>query len=437
MARRLRDKKTQIPPNLGLEVLQPRGTKRRLDELGDDNLRSAKRAYLDQQPQQPSMEYVDGPARFIAAKDGSKSCLALLVTEQFIIESAKLFEHRGRLITIQSSLGDLSTQNRISEQSIERAKKSLESANGGASQEKSQANIERQETLLQKNRHRKNELERERVDLRTGIDVARAHTDWVLEEAMKKENLLKPKERYVPHVVEETEQDEGVLSWQDDVSSRQTTEPEEDSELLYRRKVYDDLSDRRVELDRAQFEFDNQEREYDVQLQEYKRRYQEGRTTTTRSEFDRRIFGRARNLTGHLIKAEEAFEEASKRERALDAAMDDDDGDHGSASDEHKAVCISSIDRKYIEMWRARVAPHGYLEKADLVDFDDVDDGLVDIGDSWSAVDQDESRKSIDQWQRMNGTNRQKRKVLWPDDDDEEFPGGNPLPMAACSMKCR
>lgn len=436
MACRLRDKTSKKPPNPGLEVLQLRGTKRRMDDLSDDNLRLAKRPCLDQQPQQPSMEYVDGPARFIAAKDGSKSCLALLVTEQFIIESAKLFEYRGRLITIQSSLGDLSTQNRISEQAIERAKKSLESANGGASQEKSQANIERQEALLQKNRQRKNELERERVDLRTGIDVARAHTDWVLEEAMKTENLLKPKERCVPHVVDEPEQDEGVLSWQDDVSSRQPTEPEEDSELLYRRKVYDDLSDRRVELDRAQFEFDNQEREYDVQLQEYKRRYQEGRTTTTRSEFDRRIFVRARNLTGHLVKAEEAFEEASKRERALDAAMDDD-GDHGSASDEQKAVCISSVDRKYIETWRARIAPHGYLEKPDLVDFYDVDDGLVDIGDSWSAVDQDESRKSIDQWQRMNGTNRQMRKVLWPDDDDVEFPGDNPLPMAACNMKCR
>ena len=157
------------------------------------------------------------------------------------------------------------------------------------------------------------------------VSRSRNYTLHTLEAAMKAANLLRvPKP---PTAVSNVNNDDTVANYDEDmgITRRRSMSSSNDSNIgaspeeQLRQAAREKLQEQAYYYTDIQAQFDDQNREYLNNLEQYKQRVKEGENIFSRSEFDRRALTYGMELTGALIDAEAAFDEALEDVRALGA----------------------------------------------------------------------------------------------------------------------
>ena len=372
----------------------------------------------------PQQQFTEGPPRFIIAKDGSKDCVALLVSEGFLAKLRDLFQANRDINAFDGPLYHAKMDAKDIESSVRKAEESLETGENEEQVEEHHAFIERKNSELLKINHWRKELEKERDLVEGKLELSKSHTQWVLETAMREADYLGP-EKPLPAIlfrdeesehredkVETSEPEMPVQSPAISVASDQGGMVEVSEEDLQRRAAYDEFIDRSQLLDTLQGNFENQQNNYRVNLARFQQEVEANISKMSRSDFDRKSVQYGQQLTRALIDAEEAFEEARERAQALGAISSDYGhefyygAEYEESWPENKiAEYNASQDWSFIEGWMDDIPPTDTTNQADVVesvmDIDEWDAEEVDVNDSVSVIDCEEYRQDIDRYRRI------------------------------------
>lgn len=387
---------------------------------------------VNQQPQ-----FTDGPARFVVINDGSKDCLALLVTETFVAKSQDLYEDSHHLSGKQGPLQQVRRATRDAETSMSLVRDSLEVAESQEEAEKLRLIAKKRESELIEARHRKNKIEEGAESLESSIAASRAYTQWVLETAMGEANLFEPHRPLSAFTAADTEDDENVnevhnqsqnenagngYEFQDavqdaDGSRQQPLVSANDAEIVassdnvpadegsIRQAAWEDYHDKLETLHKVQAIFDDRQQAYETNLAKFQDGVRTGVYNMSRTEFDRNRVRHGQKITRALIDAEEAFDAAKAYAQAVGATGSNYEqmnyfGDYEESMPEGQmALYNASKDFSDIYTWMANVPEAGDLNDFEPVEVDDWNAEDLDQTDSISQIDFEEYRKLIDQWQ--------------------------------------
>ncbi|CAF9937320.1 hypothetical protein IMSHALPRED_011101 [Imshaugia aleurites] len=417
-----RERSNSTPPNLGNGNVCPQGTSP--TPTGPIELNS------NQPPQ-----FTEGPARFVVVNDGSRDCLALLVTETFLAKSRNIYEDSHHLTGKQGPLQQVRRDARNAEASVNLVRDSMDVAEEQADELGELA--QKRESELVEARQRKNEIEKGAKLLESSIAASREYTQWVLETAMAEANLLEPHRPLTPFTAAETEDDENAddvynqphnsnaSSANEDQHAVQDTEvpryqpvasaidaeaPTSSDEVpadedSVRQTAWEDYNEKLETYHQVQALFDDRHQAYERNLAKFQNGVRTGIYNMSRSEFDQNRVLHGQKLTRALIEAEEAFDAAKAYAQAVDATGSDYEqmnhyGDYEESMPESQiALYNSSKDFSSICDWMASISepcdPNGF----EPVEVDDWGAKEVDQTDSISQIDFEEYRKPIDRWQ--------------------------------------
>ena len=372
-----------------------------------------------EQEELPQPQFTEGPSRFVLAKDGSRDCVALLVNETFLAKLRDLFQEEREFEILDEPLSHADLDLRNIERSMQESQKALETAESDEEAEEYHNTLEQQTDDLHKLRRWRDEIREERRKVKSDLELSRNHTQWVLETAMRKADLLGPekpppailrRESETDDIEEEIAVKETQIPPKSPASSiaNDNNEAEVNQEELQRRETYDEFIESLRYLDTVQEKFDHQGFLYRENLAEYQEMVKAGTISISRSEFDRRKVLYGQRLTRALIDAEEAFEEARERAQALGAISSDYGqecyygAEYEESWPENKvAEYIASQDWSSVEAWVDDVLdPTGHAD-VDSVEIDEWDAEEVDVNDSISVIDYEDYRRDIDRNRRI------------------------------------
>lgn len=430
---------SQSPPTNKKSQYSPHGerNKRTPEKLGGDNACPHGRP-IELKPQQP--EFTDGPARFVVVSDGSKDCLALLVTETFVAQSRDLYEDSHHLSGKQGPLQQVRRDARNAQASID-AMESLEVAESQEIADELKEIAQQRESKLLIARRQKDEIEKRASLLENSIAASRAYTQWVVETAMREANLLDPHRPLSPFTAagieddedpsdihnrpqnqsgtkeanneseaQNTVQDADVPRQQPMVSVNNAEVPASSDEVsadeaFIRQAAWEDYNDKLATFHKVQAIFDDRQLAYETNLAKFQDGVKKGIYKMSRSEFDRNRVRHGQKITRALIDAEEAFDVAKAYAKAVGATGSDYEqtnyfSNHEESMPEGQmALYNASQDFTDIYTWMDKVPETDDPNDFEAVEVDDWDAKEVDQTDSISQIDFEEYRKSIDQWQ--------------------------------------
>ena len=377
-------------------------------------------------------DFTEGPARFILGNDGSKDCIALLVTETFIDKLADLFESEHKISAIEGQLYHARRDVRGLEASLDNIQNSLEAAKTQESAEALGRRIGLQGYDLQDVRRRLKQLEEAYTLAELESSRARNHTNYVLESAMEAAGLLKHPKPAAPQkappltkAVDHGDDDHIIgrnaeFIEQEPVNPNSPTERAKSAKEPAQQEVLERLGESRYKYDQAQALFDSRNDLYDHNLAEYQLRTANGECPFSRSEFDRKAVVWGQQVTGALIYAEAVFDQAQEAARVMKATsstIDEVSCDPSdmSAPDEFWGDDASEK-RRAIDAWASNVTASS--EYSGDVEVDDWDTGTVEIWDSVSAVDYGTYSKQIVHWQGICASIEKPQETLWTARDE-------------------
>ena len=366
----------------------------------------------------PQPQFTEGPSRFILAKDGSKDCVALLVTEEFLAKLRDLFQENRDISALDGPLYHANMDANNLERSVQTAQESLQTAESADQAEEYQNLIEKQTSELLELRHWEDELQKERDLVKGNLELSRSHTQWVLETAMREADLLgsvKPLPAILCRDEEsgyarEVEVPEHAMPTQSPATSvASNPEESEVSEAeLQRRAAYDDFVDRLHLVNTVQADFDDQQNNYHENLATFQQKVEAGTSKMSRSDFDRRSIQYGQQLTRALIDAEEALEQARERAQDLGAigSTYGQDFYYGAEYEESwpenkVADYNASRDWSFVEVWMDNIPDCTSQADIESVEIDEWDAREVDVNDSISMIDCEDYRQDIDRYRRI------------------------------------
>ena len=357
------------------------------------------------QQDQPKLSFTDGAAEFVMAHDGSKDCVALLVTETFLGKLNEFFQHNNDLDMINEAIVHTRMDVKNLENLVQSAQHTLDMTEKEKEKEEIYHYLDHQKSQLLKLCERKHLLEEQCTTLKREASCSSDYAHYVLKTAMESAHLLKKAE---PLRVPDIDSGEPLPFPKPQPTTSQTCpQPTPSPEQLERQQAYEELEDCWHHLDKIQFQFDEREHFYKKEVARFQQGYRSDGYYTSRSELDRDHVKYGMRLTRALIEAESAFERAKDRADALGLGSERSESDYDDRYDsrEELQVSASMLDRRAIEAWRAKVEGFEIYEDLDAVmTMEDTDAGLVDISDSLSARIGGEKRRKIDRWQRACNT---------------------------------
>ena len=383
--------------------------------------------------QQP--RFTDGPARFVTANDGSKECIALLVTNSLITKFRDLHGDSHHLKGKKETVKHARREAREIETSINQIKETIEEA-------KNQRQIEELEDILQQHQHGLHNIRQQRDELENGVKQverrvtsSRSDVEWVLHNAMKEADLLEPyrplptvsmtyskrERKYQREKRDDTNREDNIVvenvtdgvddPAQQPIRLEETDDTPEELQLI-RQKAWESYNDALVTMHKVQALFDDQQQSYETDLADYQRGLANGVYDISRSDFDRSKIRYGQKLTQALINAEERFEAAKAHAQSV-CAMGPDYDDVASYYDCYEESCpesqltsyLATKDWSHIHKWVARNLELGEAEEStrnlEQPGTDDWYGDEVDPADSISQIDFDEWRKDIDRWEAV------------------------------------
>ncbi|KAI9877658.1 MAG: hypothetical protein M1830_003177 [Pleopsidium flavum] len=355
-------------------------------------------------------QYTDGPSRTVTSSDGSKDCLALLLTRDMVANLNNIFSGSGNVDRLEEKVENASREADLAQIFLDQSLALLAGMERTDEINVIKLDMERAEKTLQKASLRRDRLEEELCTEKHNLAYCRGRSEDVLRRVFSDSQLLDEK-----HLVDEERSDNGlsqsVPNDEHSVHSRKSEETLLSFDGLNRCATLEEVGKTRRNLQSLQDNFDGREEEYDRDLQEYQQAVEDGSCDLPQSEFDRIYITNVRNLTACLKVAETEYKDAMARARALgmidnefeqesDFVDQVDDGYRES----HEAEMAAGVDRFFIHSWMDATE-----ETEDPLDDPEVDDSVdwdvksVEISDSISMVAEGPGRVKIDRWRETCG----------------------------------
>ena len=304
---------------------------------------------------QHDLQYTDGPARIVGMRDGSKNCIALLLTEDMVAKLREITEVNRRLELVESSFEDAKGEAAIAEASMDQIKDSLDSADSHEEANRIRAEMEAMEPNLLQVCEKRDELEVHFTNLKISLESARAYSHDLFERVLEEADLL-PVPEPEPEIIPSTS--DMSLPRRESITSKRSGESLLSLDALYRQATMKEIEMRATELSDLYDMFDDRRARYNRERLEWADAVREGQTFMTQTQFDNCLLDSEIQTGQDLIEMEAAQDEALSRARKLGVfqytwdqesnfADDDDDGYTLSCENDLKASC----DRVFIHDW--------------------------------------------------------------------------------------
>ncbi|KAL8908564.1 MAG: hypothetical protein Q9171_005399 [Xanthocarpia ochracea] len=377
--------------------------------------------------------YTERAAQIIRANDGSKDCLALLLTSEMVTKIGQIATRSRRLDFIKRDLRKMKREVEFGTNMIEYKTDALQDTNDQG--KVNQINMEIGDTQRRLAAAVKciDAIEDEILTLTDNLAFSRVQCQEMFEDVLGREDLLQvPDPEHTREVNPtspcardyNTEQSAGQTATQNLEARRNEEESMGvESEDVVRRTAKKDFEEKRnifYTLDEA---FEHRQENLAAEKAEYLRRVQEGTCDLTQTEFDLLALKDFQTMTANLKHAEEAFEDAFRRAKQL-GVLDEQDAYYQQSvfsewsggypmSMEHAMVRCAPTKR--IDYWQDSVdesqgtglEPWANPElEPEHWEMEDCDIRSVAISDSWSCVDWTRNRRRIDRWRGIAGRDR-------------------------------
>lgn len=362
----------------------------------------------EEHSEEDESQLTEGPSRVVTAFDGTKDCVALLLTERLITEFNDIAEETQQLEKAENELREANLKASMAERTAEGLIEELARTEDPDLTNDLSQKIETQKQIFIANTGQCESL-RELITARSrNLKFGQMTFQNIFKRALEDANLLN-----IPELRTQTVDPGGAAEDREDsVTVSETDESIVSAEELLRRNAYDDWEFTRENLAQAQFAFDNRQVRNERALMEYQDELDEGITSCTQSEFDRLAVGRMQKSTRALIDAEADYADAVQRAQALGVLMNEVDQESNFVSDISDGYYPASgdttlreaVDITFVEYWNDNVDGSGPEELEELEEPqepDDWDAQTVGISDSVSVVDYSRNRKRIDRWREM------------------------------------
>lgn len=351
--------------------------------------------------------YTDGPSRVILANDGTKDCLALLMTPGLvaalnrITNNIRELERKdGALERIESEIIDLASKADDVEETIKNPRYQDRA-------EEMQLALEILQLKQQEAEERKNELKIALVPFESRLKISTCQSQGIFEEALLEACLLDPREPESPPISHDVDDGTSTGDYSDAPTVYEGIEPTPEQQSL--REARMDVIGSYETLRTHQARFDDRQADYEQKLAAFQP--SEGtKFEDTRTQFDHRNIRHVQNLTRDLIAAEQGYRTAKAKARALELRAEaygfDPDFGYRADGGDRRSDDVSTeyeIDRERIEAWRRGVLPHdsvGNLENREPLGFDDWSARPVEIMDSISVIDRGQYVDEINEWKK-------------------------------------
>ena len=354
-------------------------------------------------------QFTEGPCRIVMTSDGTKDCMALLLTQRLTTEFNGIIEEIRYLEIANKELDEVRSKANVAEQTAKELNAELEKAEDPDLINDISKKIEAQNQIFIANIDQRESLTQSIVARNQNLKYRHIAFQRIFGGALQDANLMNP-----PEVkIEGLNPPQAARDRQDSITVSENDESPVSLEELFRRNAYDDLEFARENLADAQTAFDSRHVKYKRALYEFLIDLNEGTTSCTQSTFDRLALERMQDLTRALIDAEADYEPAVKRAKALGVLMNELDQESNFASDMSDGYRISAetsmraaVDSTFIQSWNDDIVSSGPEELEELEEPEDPEDWdaqTVGISDSVSVVDRSRNRRRIDRWREMCG----------------------------------
>ena len=354
--------------------------------------------------------YTDGPSRIIMTSDGSKDCIALLLTRDMVDNMNEVHSYTDKVIKLGAEVSELEKVVNHAEIDIGYLVAEIEALPESPSKGDEEARINREmEEAKERAQQASRSKEISEKDLhweQLNLTFARDSVQQIVDRVLFESRLLK-----IDDPVAETEQDKFERLHQSESHqsrcSMHSLETIVSIDELNRRATREEVEMTQQRFHSLNDQFETREAFYDSELREYQDAVEEGTCSLSQSEFDRILVSNMMVLTRTLIDAEAAFENALARARALKIIDNDLDQESDFVSHEEdgyresrEAEMAAGVDRYFIRRWMDATAACEGQEDGPSVDGidDDWDARTVQISDSISLVAEGRSRVRIDRW---------------------------------------
>ena len=351
--------------------------------------------------------YTDGTSRITMVNDGTKNCLALLLTENIVSKICEI----GREIRALEEKEDLFRDIDMDVFETQALIGGLRAVLKHEDREQSHVHreLDRQISKLHKFRQQRDSLAEELEILRINNQNSRDQSQKMFEQVLRESCLLELEGPESQTAAEAHRAD--MLPEGSATVSIYNASPAPSLGEIQRRTAYSDMMQGSWDLANVRSQFDNRQEEYDYEKAEWEKAIAEGRCTTTRTDFDCWMIERVRGLTRDLIDSEEFCKDARAHARAVGVPvngfdqtsdfMDRDDDGYRASKDASEMV---RVDRDRIQAWRDVVSVSQDLsvsEDFEPVAVDEWDARSVDLTDSISVVDHQGHSKRIKRWREI------------------------------------
>lgn len=348
--------------------------------------------------------YTDGPSRVILANDGTKDCLALLLTPDLVAalnqvthDIRQLERKDGALENIESELDDLASKSDDVEETIRNPRYQDRV-------EEMQLALEILQLKHQEAEERKKQLKTALVPFEINPKISTYQSQGILEEALLEACLLDPPEPESPPICHDADDDISTASYSGAPGTyERSLQPAPEQQSLHQARM--DAIRSYETLRTYQDRFDGRHADYERKLADFQR--VEARSEGTRTRFDHRHIRHVQNLTRDLSAAEQGYKIAKAKARTLEMLADPgldfgcvaDGGDRRSEDESSE----SDVDRGRVEAWMRGVVPGCAVEvvrKKEPLDLDEWTARPVDIMDSISVIGREEYVDEIKEWKK-------------------------------------
>ena len=359
--------------------------------------------------------YTDGPSRVILADDGTKDCLALLLTPDLV---AALNQTTHDMLALQRKLKarerikmeivDLSCKLGIVEEIIRNARYRDRA-------EEMQLALEILQLKQQEAKEGKNQLNTELAPIETSLKMSRHQSQGILQKALLEACLIDPPEPGSPSLSHDVEEDASAGDSADAPRIHEGIESGPEQQSLRDARL--DVAESYDALRASQARFDDRQADYEQKLAHFQRSTDGSKGT--RTHFDHQHLRHVQTLTRHLLTAEREHRAARANVRALEPPADPGKGDEpgagiGTGVD---VPAESGTDRARIEAWARGVSPEPGAETVERREPDDWDARPVEVGESLSALDREEYVDEISDWKERCRVLREASSGLWRQTD--------------------
>lgn len=353
--------------------------------------------------------FTDGPSRIVMTSDGTKGCLALLLTRGMVNDLNEVLSGTRKVNKLEYEVDDLGREITHAAIDLEFFLADIEALSGSADKTVKEAKIKEDmknaEERSQQAASRKKPLEESLHWEKRNLEYSHDKTQEVFQRVLSESRLLQVDE-------ESAETGERALKSVYNTGPGRSEAPTRSLETmisveeLNRRVTYEEVETRREHFHSLNDEFENREAFYDSEFREYQEAVEDGSCVLPQSEFDRIFIRNISRLTRALISAETAYENALARARALkivgnefeqesDFVDYEDDGYRAS----YEADMAAGVDRYFIDRWiEVTEESENQEEDPPIDETDEWDARAIEISDSISMVAEGRSRVRIDRW---------------------------------------